>query len=295
MSDDGVGATDGAIRAMTKDSAFRMVAIDGGAMARAVVEAQGLAGADERTARLFAEILVGAVLIRETMSPEMRVQAMLRLSDGGQLLADSHPGGMTRGLTGRLQPGDEARLGPGTAMQITRVLYTGELSQGVVEARRDGGLSQALTDYMLVSEQIASTVAVAAGGQGPGGGPVGWARGFIVQILPEAEEESMRLVTERLEALGDLEALLGGVEGGAEGILEAVWGEEVPHVVLERPEVFAGCNCSEVRVLSALTTMGVEEISEIIETGEVLDIDCDYCGTGYRVGPEQLRSLLRES
>ena len=123
---------------------------------------QGLAESNARTAQLFAELLVGAVLIRETMSPEMRVQAMLRLQGGGQLLADSHPGGMTRGLTGRLHRGAEARLGEETALQITRVLYTGELSQGVVETSWTGGMSQALTDYMLISEQIASTVAVAA-------------------------------------------------------------------------------------------------------------------------------------
>ena len=69
----------------------------------------------------------------------------------------------------------------------------------------------------------------------------------------------------------------------------------MPHVVLEEPQVFAGCNCSELRMLSALTTMGTAEIREIIEAGEVLDVDCDYCGRNYQVGPEQLRSLLLPS
>ena len=41
MGKDGVAKADGAIRAMTRDSAFRLVAVDGGAVARAVVEAPG--------------------------------------------------------------------------------------------------------------------------------------------------------------------------------------------------------------------------------------------------------------
>jgi redox-regulated HSP33 family molecular chaperone len=45
-------------------------------------------------------------------------------------------------------------------------------------------------------------------------------------------------------------------------------------------------------MLTAVATLGRAELQQIVATQEVLDLDCEYCHTHYKVGPEQLRPLL---
>ena len=77
---------DHALRAITLDGAFRVVAICATDTARAIVAAQK---ASARRAVLLAEMLTGTVLVRETMSPDLRVQGILQGDDpktGGSAL-----------------------------------------------------------------------------------------------------------------------------------------------------------------------------------------------------------------
>jgi len=55
------------------------------------------------------------------------------------------------------------------------------------------------------------------------------------------------------------------------------------------------CRCSVVRVIGALASIGREQLQELIDEQQVIDVDCDYCGTKYAVPPTQLRGLLDQS
>ena len=89
-------ARDRVLRAMTDDGSFRVVATRTTDMVRGATAAQGVRGAAART---FGELLTGAVLVRESMAPDLRVQAVLQGDDRrSRMVADAHPDGMTRGL-----------------------------------------------------------------------------------------------------------------------------------------------------------------------------------------------------
>src|SRR6266511_2418355 len=80
---------DSVLRAMTDDGAFRVITARTTETVRGAIEAQGAAG---ETARTFGELITGAILYRETMAPQLRVQGVLKGSSGtGSLVADSHP------------------------------------------------------------------------------------------------------------------------------------------------------------------------------------------------------------
>src|SRR5664279_6521521 len=67
------------------------------------------------------------ILFRETMAPNLRVQAIIKGSSGsGSLIADSHPSGQTRGLIQLRGEAKEIELGPGAVLQLMRtpVSYT---------------------------------------------------------------------------------------------------------------------------------------------------------------------------
>ena len=87
---------DSSLRAMTDDSAFRVMAVNTTQTVREALSRQAPSGVTRKT---FGDLLTGAVLVRETMSPNQRVQAILkRRKQTGSLVADTHPTEGTRGL-----------------------------------------------------------------------------------------------------------------------------------------------------------------------------------------------------
>src|SRR5262245_66609462 len=87
---------DRALRAMTDDGAFRAIVVRTTDTVDQLLRAQKAEGA---AAERLGELATGAVLVRETMAPDYRLQALLRSGDKKRrLVADSHPDGGTRGL-----------------------------------------------------------------------------------------------------------------------------------------------------------------------------------------------------
>jgi molecular chaperone Hsp33 len=254
--------------------------------AQGIVDAQDSYG---RPVQLMGQLVCGAVMVRETIAPDLRVQVVLRPSGGGQLVADTYPDGLTRGLENLSSSTNLMLMGPGATLQVARVLENGELSQGVVDVGRQQGVSGALTRYMLDSEQIATTVGVSCSMHDED--DIEWAGGFLVQLLPEADEVALGPVTERLEALGDFSELFEATGAEPRALVDGLMGD-IDFEILEESQPHFGCTCNEVRVLGALSTLGRAEIEEILERGEVLEVGCDYCGQEYEVEPERLRTLL---
>src|SRR4029077_3523932 len=94
------------------------------------------------------ELVTGAVLVRETMAPDYRLQALLRSDDNRmRIVADSHPDGGSRGLITRggepHSPNAPFSLA-GSTLEIVRTLYNGDLHRGVIEVPANGGMSAAL-------------------------------------------------------------------------------------------------------------------------------------------------------
>ncbi len=273
------------LRGLTDDGAFRVVALQATATAQGAVHAQKCSGP---RARLLSEMLVGTILVRETMSPGLRVQGILQGNDRkSRIIADSLPDGSSRALL-QVAPDRELELGEHAMLQMMRTLQNGELGQGLVSANVNGGMSGALMQYMQASEQVVSFIAV---GAVVSGDVVQAAGGYIVQLLPGAPEGPLMVMTERLRAFESIDALLAS--GGADPAVllgEVLYGMEWSEV--GRSEVCFACHCSEERLVASLSSLPKHDIAELLEGGAPLDIDCDYCGKHYCFAPERLRGLV---
>jgi molecular chaperone Hsp33 len=277
------------VRAITADGAFRVIAVRTTETAKDVAAAQKAEGP---RARLLAEMITAAVLVRETMAPDLRVQGILQGDDPKtRIVADSFPDGTTRGLV-QLRDGTDVALGERSVLQMMRTLHNGRIQQGVVSARATGGISAALMEYMQASEQVVSFAAVGAIGDDG----VTSAGGYIVQLLPEVDEGPLMVMTERLKDFPTIEALLRRDDDSAapENLLaEVLYG--MPYDEVGRGTLRFECRCSEERLLTTLMSLPRADIRELVTglaTGEVLDIDCDYCRKHYRISPERLRGVL---
>ncbi|HEU5075228.1 MAG TPA: Hsp33 family molecular chaperone HslO, partial [Polyangiaceae bacterium] len=189
-----MNSTDCVLRAITDDGAFRVITARTTQTVARASELQRCAGG---TAKTFAELLTGAVLFRETMAPDLRVQGILKGAGGkGSLVADSHPSGSTRGLVQMPEGMSEIRLGDDAILQMMRTMPNGRINQGVVQVPQKGGISEALMVYMQTSEQVDTMLAVSALLDAEG--KIEAAGGYMVQLLPEVGRGPLMVMTERL-------------------------------------------------------------------------------------------------
>jgi len=274
---------------MTDDGAFRVITASTTNTVRGAIAAQRTHG---ETARTFGDLITGSILFRETMAPELRVQGILRGSNGsGSLVADSHPSGQTRGLIQLKAGNTQIALEQGAVIQMMRTMPSGRINQGVVEVPLEGGVSRALMAYMQISEQVVSMIAVATLLDGD---DVLAAGGYMVQLLPEVGRGPLAIMTERLRDYETVDAQIRHAEFTPAWLLDQLlYG--MPFTRLEESHVDYGCWCDELRVMSALATLNHADIEHLLSTNEVLEISCEYCRREYRIQPARLQGLLESS
>jgi len=282
-------STDSVLRAITDDGAFRVIVARTTDTVQNVLKAQGAQGP---TGRHLGDLVTGAVLFRETMAPNLRVQGILKGSGGsGSLVADSHPSGKTRGLVQLSSGVSEIAVGPGAIMQMMRTLPDGKINQGFVEVPGSGGISRALMEYMQTSEQVVSMLAM---GTLLDEDRVSAAGGYLVQLLPEVGRGPLMVMTERLKDFESIDAQLKEPNFTPDALLaELLYG--MPFTRLEQSQVGFECWCNELRVVSAISTLPKHDIEHLLSTGDVLEIACEYCKREFRIPPARLRGLLDES
>ncbi len=275
---------DHALRAITDDGAFRVVCIRTTETARGIV---GVQKAVNGRAKLLAEMATGAVLVRQTMSPDLRVQGILQGNDPKtRIVADAFPDGSVRGLV-QARAGAEVELGDRAVLQMMRTLHNGEIQQGIVHA--GSGISGALMEYMQSSEQVVSFIAVGAIVDEES--QVQSAGGYIVQLLPEVGDGPLMVMTERLKEFPPIEDLLARGHASPEELMSELL-YAMPFSEVGRDGVRFECKCSDERLLASLASLPKSDIRDLLEDGQVLEIDCDYCGRHYRFAPEKLRGML---
>jgi molecular chaperone Hsp33 len=229
------------------------------------------------------------------MAPGQRLQAVLSRQGVGQIVVDSRPmegvSAPIRGLVNR--PGGpngvvEPILGGDAVLRVTRTLPRGRMHQSIVEAQASG-MSQALMHYMQTSEQVVSMLGL---GVVFDGDRVVASGGYLVQLLPECTDGPLAVMTERLaHDFADFDRFILAHDADAMKLKdELLYGFD--HEVLSDEGLRYGCDCSEERVLGAVATLGREEIAQIVETGEIVSLTCEYCRTDWTLGTDRLKSLL---
>jgi len=281
---------DRVVRAITDDGAFRVVTVESSRTVRQAIAAQQPNGT---LAGLFADLITGSILVRETMSPDQRVQIILQAEDQkSRLIADSNPdtNPWTRGLIQLARNAHDFALGTEARLQVARRLYNGSLHQGVVAVPASGGISEALMSYMQSSEQVVSMIAVGTYGEGD----ALRAGGYLVQLLPDVGEGPLMVMTERLKDFATMRPLLEKQMAEPHLLLsELLYG--MPYTEVGESVHGFGCNCSEERILFGLSTLPRHDVQELTQQGDMLEIACDYCRRQYKIAPAKLRGLLADN
>lgn len=152
-----------------------------------------------------------------------------------------------------------------------------------------GEIAEDLTYYYAVSEQIPS--AVALGVLMNKENTVRRAGGFILQVMPGADDDILAKIEDSLKDLPPVTSLLD--EGYTpETILERVLGDFGLVITDKMPTRFA-CNCSKERVEKALITVGEKDLRSLIAEGKPVELNCHFCNSSYTFTIDELQDLLR--
>ncbi len=273
---------------MTDDGSFRVIVARTTDTTRQILHLQNVSGPPAET---FADLLTATVLFREVMSPNLRVQGILKSNKSSStLVADSAPEGKTRGLA---QGASNSVIATedGALLQMMRTLHNGSVNQGLVRVPPQSGITEAMMAYMQESEQVDTMLSVGAVFDREG--RLTAAGGYMVQLLPELGKAPLAIMTERLEDFRTIHHLLTP-EFTPESLRDELL-YRMPFTHLDASPISAQCWCSHQRLLGALATLGRDEIQDMISEGEPLQINCDYCGKEYTIPPGQLAGLVDEN
>jgi hsp33 protein len=187
---------------------------------------------------------------------------------------------------GKLDVG--AAIGYGTLTVIKdmglKEPYVSQVPLGTSEVAED------LTYYFASSEQVPS--AVGLGVLMSKDNTVKQAGGFIVQLMPFADEEVINKLEERVNNISSVTEML---EKGMtpEDILKEVMGD-MDVEFTDKIETGFVCNCSKEKIAKALASISKKDMDEIINDGKEIEVKCDFCNTTYKFSVEELQTLRKQ-
>lgn len=153
-----------------------------------------------------------------------------------------------------------------------------------------GEIAEDLTYYFATSEQVPSCVGLGVL-MNKEDATVKQAGGFIVQLMPFAEDE----VTSKLEAnIQSIPSVTTMLDSGMtpEDILAKLLDGLDMEIVDTMPVNFH-CNCDRARIEKALISVGRKEIQSMIDDGEPITMNCHFCNTDYTFTIDELKELLK--
>ncbi len=257
-------------------------------------------------------VLTGAGLMGLMLKNESDKLTVLFKGDGPakQILATATASGDVKGYIANpdvdLPLSPEGKLDVGTSLGIGELTVIKDLGLrepyvGTI-ALVDGEIADDLTAYYFISEQ--QNTAISLGVKIDVDCTVKAAGGMIIQMLPDAKEESIDALEEMISELAPIttiaeEAVSQNSGKSEEGILQAmldrIFGqmpEDFRVETLEYRQMRWNCDCSRQRLEQVLMTIGEDDLKEIIQEDGEAEMVCQFCCKKYHFNKEELERIL---
>ena len=152
-----------------------------------------------------------------------------------------------------------------------------------------GEIAEDITNYYATSEQIPTVC-----GLGVLVNPdltVSAAGGYLLQLLPGADEEIISHVEENIKKLPPVSSMISQGMTPQQIAFAALDGFE-PNVIDEY-EMGYVCDCSRARVERALISLGQAELKEIEKEEKTIEVGCQFCDKKYNFTQNDIRNLIK--
>lgn len=285
------------VRGMTADGYVKVMAIRSTELVR---KAAKIHGTTPNATAAFGRVLTAASMMGAVQKVENGSMTLQVRGGGpiGTITVVSDAEGNVRGCVtepkvplvekypGKLDVG--ATVGTDGTLTVIRDL---QMKEPYVGSTRlvSGEIGDDVTAYFAQSEQTAT--ACALGVLVDRDQTVKTAGGYLLQLLPDAPEETIDALERGIQRAGAVTSML---EDGLtpEDILGQVCGE-LGVVFMETTEVSYKCYCTRDRVEKALISLGRDELTDIVREGKDVPISCQFCDKIYTFTPEDVQLLLQ--
>ena len=153
-----------------------------------------------------------------------------------------------------------------------------------------GEIAEDLTYYYAVSEQTPSVIAL--GVLMNRDNTVRQAGGFMLQLMPDAADETAAGLEDIVMALPPITAMLDENETPEE-ILEDILGR-FGYEQLEKKPVRFRCGCTREKIALALAGLSKYDLLDLMVSQKEVEVRCDYCNTAYSFDREELKTLYKK-
>lgn len=152
-----------------------------------------------------------------------------------------------------------------------------------------GEIAEDIASYYATSEQIPTVC-----GLGILVNPdltVKVAGGYLIQLLPFADEKCIDVLEKNINALPPVTTMMSDGMTAEEIALKLLDGLE-PNI-LDESEVFYKCDCNRERTERVLISLGKKELSAMADEGKDVEICCHFCDKKYTFTPKEIANLIK--
>ena len=271
-------------RAMTRDGSARIVCAT---TTEIVQKAHELHSTSKTMTAVLGRALTVTALMGSLLKDKTDTLTLQIKGDGpaGMVLCVSDYMGNVRGYAenpaAELAPNAKGKLDVGGAvghgtLGIIRSAGKGEPYVGI-SPLVSGEIGDDISQYYVNSEQTPTVCAL--GVRANLDCSCKAAGGFLLQLLPGADEALIPQIEKNVAALGSVSQLVANGKTAQEIIAMAF--EGIPFDIFDEMDIDYVCNCSREKYHRALVTLNPKDKAEIIAEGKPIETQCRFCGKKY--------------
>lgn len=215
----------------------------------------------------------------------------------GSIIVDAYANGNVRGFVsnphvedvykgpGKLDVG--AVVGKDGTMTVTKDLHMAENWTGTIELQ-SGEIGEDFAYYFTMSEQTPSAVSV--GVKIDTDGNVESAGAMLLQMLPDATEEDIRICEHVLAGLKPMSTLMQEYDDSSLDQLVKDMFDDAQ--ILETRDIAFHCGCDRQKTEKVLMTLPKKDIEDLLGQDDGITITCNFCNDEYHFDRDDLQKIL---
>lgn len=269
---------------MSRDGSARIMFTDSGAIVRR-------AGEIHSTSKTMTAVLgraLTAASLMGTLLKDKDNSLTLRIAgDGpaGQIVCVSDYAGNVRGYaenpSAELPPNALGKLDVGGAvgrgsLYVIKDLGMNEPYVGVSELV-SGEIGDDITAYFAASEQTPSVCAL--GVRVDNNCKCTYSGGFLLQLLPGADDEVLTILEENISRISSVSKMLADGKGARE-IFDIVF-DKIGYDIFDEFDTEYRCTCRREKYLTAMAGLCSDDIDSLAKEGDTVETGCMFCGQKY--------------